>query len=358
MRPTTFPVFVSSKVRLWSVSPVTQTVEPSGCRRTPSGSLPTGTVSRTFPLATSTIEALLASSFDTKSVAPSGVMSNVSGSEPPGSTRVTLRLATSTTATPSLLLSALSFSHSSSGMVGGHLGDPLNATKTILPSGETRTPRGRVPTGIVATALSVRVSMTVSSCESSLVTYASSPTGRSSTESVLVAAVSPPATCRPSLHAPPSTTSAPVTPRSATVLSRSIEDRLICVSSLVQPHDLIPSGDPAEDCAVDVCLGEFSSCQVGPGQIGLDQLRIPKIGVRQTSSGEVRMREIRLEQISAGEIGSSEIGTHEGRSHDAHRLIPGVRADIGISQVCSPQLRRSQVSYDSRARQLCPTQIR
>src|SRR5215218_2471248 len=350
MRPTTFPVFVSSKVRLWSVSPVIQTVEPSGCSRTPSGSLPTGTVSRTFPLATSTIEALLASSFDTKSVAPSGVTSNVSGSEPPGSTRTTLRLATSTTATPSLLLSALSFSHSSSGIVGGHLGDPLRATNTVLPSGETRTPRGRVPTEIVATALSVRVSMTVSSCESSLVTYASSPTGNSSIESVLVAAVSLSSACRPPLHAPTDTTSAAVTPRSATVLSRYIEDRLICVSSLIQSHDLIPSRDTAEDRTVNVCFGEFSSRQVSPGQIGLDQLGIPKIGAGQTSLGEVRVGEIRLEQISSGEIGSSEIGTDECRSHDTHGLIPRVRANVSISQVCPSQLRGSQVSNDSSVR--------
>ena len=71
---------------------------------------------------------------------------------------------------PSFDLSALSFSHSSSGIVGGHLGEPLSATNTVRPSWLTRTPRGRVPTGMVATALSVRVSMTVSSCESSLVT--------------------------------------------------------------------------------------------------------------------------------------------------------------------------------------------
>ena len=103
-------------------------------------------------------------------MAPSRLMSNVSGSEPPGSTRVTFRLAASTTAIPSFDLSALSFSHSSSGMVGGHLGEPLSATKIVFPSRLTRTPRGRVPTGMVATALSVRVSMIVSSSEPSLVT--------------------------------------------------------------------------------------------------------------------------------------------------------------------------------------------
>ena len=157
-------------VTLWSVSPVTQTAFPSGWTRTPSGSFPTGTVARILPLATSTIDAMPASSLDTNSVPPSRLMSNASGSEPPGSTRVTLRAAASTTAIPSLDLSALSFSHSSSGIVGGHFGLPLSATKTVLPSGLTLTPRGRVPTGMVATTLSVRVSMMVRSCESSLVT--------------------------------------------------------------------------------------------------------------------------------------------------------------------------------------------
>jgi hypothetical protein len=55
-------------------------------------------------------------------------------------------------------------------MLGGHLGDPLSATKTVRPSGLTFTPLGLVPTGKVATALSVRVSMIVKSWESSLVT--------------------------------------------------------------------------------------------------------------------------------------------------------------------------------------------
>ncbi len=97
-------------------------------------------------------------------------MSNASGSDPPGSTRVTFRVATSITPMPSLVLSALSFSHSSSGMVGGQRGDPLRATNTVRPSAETRAPRGRVPTGMVATTLSVAVLMTVTSPEPSLVT--------------------------------------------------------------------------------------------------------------------------------------------------------------------------------------------
>ena len=102
----------------------------------------------------STTEAVPASSFDTNRVVPSRLMSKFSGSDPPGSTRETAWLAASTTAMPSFDLSALSFSHSSSGMVGGHLGEPLSATKTVRPSWLTRTPRGRVPTGMVAIALS------------------------------------------------------------------------------------------------------------------------------------------------------------------------------------------------------------
>ena len=42
--------------------------------------------------------------------------------------RRTRRAATSTSAMPSLVLSALSFSHSASGILGGHFGDPLSAT--------------------------------------------------------------------------------------------------------------------------------------------------------------------------------------------------------------------------------------
>ena len=71
---------------------------------------------------------------------------------------------------PSCALSATRFAHSSSGTEGGHFGDPLTATNTRAPSGLTRTPRGRFPTGMVATTSRAEVSMTDRVPESSLET--------------------------------------------------------------------------------------------------------------------------------------------------------------------------------------------
>ena len=88
----------------------------------------------------------------------------------PAGPELTVRVAASTTATPSLLLSEPSFSQSSSDIAGGHLGDPVSATNTSLPSRLTFTPRGRVPTGMVPIAESMSALMIVRSCESSLVT--------------------------------------------------------------------------------------------------------------------------------------------------------------------------------------------
>ena len=123
-----------------------------------------------LPVATSTMDATPASSFETKIFVPSDDRSKASGSEPAGSTRDTVRVAASTTATPSFDLSEPSFSHSASGMEGGHLGEPLRATKTHLPSRLTFTPRGRVPTAMVPMTESLSALMIVRSCESSFVT--------------------------------------------------------------------------------------------------------------------------------------------------------------------------------------------
>ena len=80
----TFPVATSMPVMSWSVSPVTQTVLPSGASVTPSGSLPTFTFATALPVARSTIVAESASSFETNSLVPSALTSNVSGSRPAG----------------------------------------------------------------------------------------------------------------------------------------------------------------------------------------------------------------------------------------------------------------------------------
>src|SRR5688500_2692831 len=74
---------------------------------------------------------------------------------------------------PSALLSAGGSVDSST--PGGAFGDPLSATYTVRPFGLTRIPRGRLPTGIVATTLSWWVSITEMSFESSLLMYTNDP---------------------------------------------------------------------------------------------------------------------------------------------------------------------------------------
>ena len=83
-------------------------------------------------------------------------------------TRSSLPLLTSTTPMPSAFLSA--GGSDSSSTPGGAIGDPLSATYNVEWSGLTRTPRGRLPSGIVATTRSVATSMTLRSPEISLVT--------------------------------------------------------------------------------------------------------------------------------------------------------------------------------------------
>src|SRR5688572_9882861 len=74
-----------------------------------------------------------------------------------------------------------------SSVPGGAIGDPLNATYNVLPSGLTLMPRGRLPSGMVATTFRVAVSITLRSPEFSLVTY-SRPAGVVIAGSVLAAA--------------------------------------------------------------------------------------------------------------------------------------------------------------------------
>jgi hypothetical protein len=63
---------------------------------------------------------------------------------------MTLFCFVSMTATPSALRSRSSFAHSSSGTLGGHFGSPLSATYNLEPSRVSLSPRGRLPTAIVA----------------------------------------------------------------------------------------------------------------------------------------------------------------------------------------------------------------
>src|SRR6185437_3084775 len=92
---------------------------------------------------------------------------------------------------------------------GPPLGEPLTATTSVLPSGMSRTPRGRCPGLIVRTTLSVRESITVTLCPSSSLTYTSGPVAvvaalpAALPAAFVTAAVlsDPAAFCSPPLHA-------------------------------------------------------------------------------------------------------------------------------------------------------------
>src|SRR5687768_8047359 len=58
-----------------------------------------------------------------------------------------------------------------SSVPGGEIGEPLRAIYSSLPPGATRMPRGRLPSGRVATAVFVAGSIRVRSPEISFVTY-------------------------------------------------------------------------------------------------------------------------------------------------------------------------------------------
>ena len=82
---------------------------------------------------------------------------------------------TLTTPMPSAFLSAGGSVLSST--PGGALGEPLNATNNVDPSGLSLIPRGRLPTGNVAIARAAATSMTVISPPFSLVTKRRPPAG-------------------------------------------------------------------------------------------------------------------------------------------------------------------------------------
>src|SRR5437762_7167556 len=110
-----------------------------------------------------------ASSFATYTSLPSGLTATCSGSGPEGSTLINLRWRTSTTPMPSALRSGGGSFDSST--FGPPIGEPLNATYSSVRSGLATMPRGRLPSGMVATTVLLAASMTERSPPVSLVTY-------------------------------------------------------------------------------------------------------------------------------------------------------------------------------------------
>ena len=90
-------------------------------------------------------------------------------------TRSSFRSFTLTIPMPSAFLSAGGSVLSST--PGGAMGEPLSATNTCDPSRLRRIPRGRLPTGIVATTFCVATSITLMSPLFSLVTKTRPATG-------------------------------------------------------------------------------------------------------------------------------------------------------------------------------------
>src|SRR5581483_9646640 len=158
----------------------------------------------------------------------------------------------------------------------------------------TRTPRGRVPTGIVASTRSVATSMMLRSRESSLVTYATSAVEDAAAVSgrplSAWASEDPAGRLR---EQPRSAAAAAVRNR---VLLR-IEDRLLPVAGLVEALDLAPPRDGAEHGAVQVRLGQVGPGQVRPGEIGLDQVGVAEVGAGEAGVGELGVRQVRLVQV-------------------------------------------------------------
>ena len=122
----------------------------------------------TFPSSTDTAVTWPVSSLATNSSRPSALKAVCSGSDPAGSTRSSFRSATLTTPMPSAFLSGGGSLDSST--PGGAIGEPLNATNKVVPSGLRRMPRGRLPTGMVATTFCSATSTTLMSPPVSLVT--------------------------------------------------------------------------------------------------------------------------------------------------------------------------------------------
>ena len=120
-------------------------------------------------LATSMMLASPASSLETYTFDPSALNEICSGSVPLVSIVETFRDAMSTMPMPSDFRSGGGSLLSS--VPGGAIGDPLSATKSFVPSGLTLMPRGRLPSGMVATTWFVPPSIIVKSPPISFVTY-------------------------------------------------------------------------------------------------------------------------------------------------------------------------------------------
>ena len=137
--------------------------------RTPSGSPPTGSAARISPVAISTTDASPASSLATYRRVPSALTATCSGSVPARTMPAISPVAISTMPMPSAARSGGGRVLSS--VPGGEGGEPLRAMNSRAPSGDTLMPRGRLPSGMVATTSCVPPAITVMSPEYSLVTY-------------------------------------------------------------------------------------------------------------------------------------------------------------------------------------------
>src|SRR2546421_203371 len=265
------PVAASSTLTVLLVSAVTYTLDPSGETAIPSGSTPTWVENLMRPVRTSTPEAWAISSLETNSVAPSGLTATSSGSRPVGMVRMSLPWATSITPTASSW---------------------PRATYAVRPSGLNAMPRGRLPTVMVAVTAFERGEMTLIVLLTSFETQSCGSRAGASDALARQSGASNAA-------------------RSGAVRS-IIEDRLIGMNRPVEPADRVPAADVAQDCA--------------------QQVRSRQVRVRQVGAGQVGPHQQHFAEVCAQEVGAREIGAARVRAHDAHRLVAGVRAQVGVAE--------------------------
>src|SRR5712692_5830568 len=86
-----------------------------------------------------------------------------------------------------------------------------------------------------------------------------------------------------------------------------VEDRLVGTQGLVQAADPVLAAGVLEEGATQIRTRHGGVGQVGPRQIGA--------------------HEKDLAQVRAGQVRAAEVDPRGVEAHDAHRLIPGVRAD-------------------------------
>src|SRR2546426_973791 len=299
------PVFGSSTETVLFVSAVTYSFVPSRVTPTPSGSTPTGVENSVLPLAMSIADAWAISSFDTYATFPSGLSATSSGSRFAGIVRVIVPLATSTTPRASAC---------------------PRGTYTVRLSGLSAMPRGRLPTGMVPTTALVRGETTEMVLGISLVTYSSG-----SRE------LAPKALIRPSDAAQAAARRRRVV--LVTGVSGSVvEDCLVDVQRLVEPADAVASPDPLEDRARQVGAGHVGIGEIGAGQVGADEQDFAQV-----RPGEVRAAEIRAAGIDA---------------HDTHRLVTGIRAQVGFDESRARRLGVAHRPDQAGAREVCVGEVR